>query len=219
MGHVLGIGTLWNWHGLAPNTKNQNGQCPYIYNSKASQEWRAISQCNSAAPVEDSTGRQGSDCGHWDDACFKEERMTYNGGNKISRVTVGSLEDIGYDVNYNAADSYTYADLGNGAGCKCGNRRLRGNSENASFLVAMEAEPVEAKRPRRRLSDAGHARAWSFGESILVQRRAEAQMQGLAYGYGAGERGSADNYEDVGSKVVMVLYEENGEEYGVKVTM
>lgn len=40
------------------------------------------------------------------------------GKKKISRITLGSLEDVGYKVNYTNADTYTIADIGVCAGCK-----------------------------------------------------------------------------------------------------
>lgn len=47
---------------------------------------------------------------HWDEFVFTTELMTPTsdpGFNQISRVTVGALEDMGYEVNYAAADPYT----------------------------------------------------------------------------------------------------------------
>lgn len=47
--------------------------------------------------------------------------MTYTlGRKKISRITLGALEDLGYVVNYTAADPYGKNDIGTCAGC---NRR------------------------------------------------------------------------------------------------
>ena len=49
------------------------------------------------------------------------------GEKKISRVTLGALEDLGYVVNYTAADPYGPSDIGTCAGCN-GNRNLKGSS-------------------------------------------------------------------------------------------
>jgi hypothetical protein len=51
------------------------------------------------------------------------------GPKKISRVTLASLEDLGYVVNYTAADPYGPSDIGTCAGCN-GNRNLKGNGSN-----------------------------------------------------------------------------------------
>jgi recombinational DNA repair protein (RecF pathway) len=39
------------------------------------------------------------------------------GKKKISRITLGALEDLGYAVNYTAADPYSASDIGKCAGC------------------------------------------------------------------------------------------------------
>ena len=52
---------------------------------------------------------------HWDEATFTNELMTpelmtpiiNQGENPLSRITVGALEDMGYQVNYAAADRYS----------------------------------------------------------------------------------------------------------------
>jgi hypothetical protein len=41
----------------------------------------------------------------------------------LSRITLASLEDMNFTVNYNAADSYTTADMN--PECVCEDRRLR----------------------------------------------------------------------------------------------
>jgi len=48
--------------------------------------------------------------GHWDEATFGDELMsptTFGRPEYISRVTVGALQDMGYTVNYAAAEPYT----------------------------------------------------------------------------------------------------------------
>jgi hypothetical protein len=50
--------------------------------------------------------------------CLKEEILTLSvGKKKISRITLGALEDLGYVVNYTAADPYGASDIGECAGC------------------------------------------------------------------------------------------------------
>jgi hypothetical protein len=50
--------------------------------------------------------------------CLKEEILTLSvGKKKISRITLGALEDLGYVVNYTAADPYGASDIGKCAGC------------------------------------------------------------------------------------------------------
>jgi len=50
---------------------------------------------------------------------------------EISRVTIGALDDMGYIVDYAAADDYTRSDLA--PECQCGGRELfTGDSQNLS---------------------------------------------------------------------------------------
>jgi hypothetical protein len=62
-------------------------------------------------PVENDTARfsQGSLDGHWRESVFDEELMSTEldiPANPVSVVTIGQFEDIGYDVDYDAADPY-----------------------------------------------------------------------------------------------------------------
>jgi hypothetical protein len=47
----------------------------------------------------------------------------------LSRITLASLEDMNFTVNYNAADSYTAEDLN--PECVCEDRRLRRRSHDS----------------------------------------------------------------------------------------
>jgi hypothetical protein len=61
-------------------------------------------------------------------ACLKNEILTYTlGEKKVSRITLGSLEDLGYVVNYTAADPYGIEDIGT-CGCNINTRALRQTS-------------------------------------------------------------------------------------------
>ena len=61
-----------------------------------------------AVPVAN-TGGAGTRDGHWREAVLGNELMTGFlgvGNNPLSRLTVGALEDMGYQVNYAAADAF-----------------------------------------------------------------------------------------------------------------
>jgi hypothetical protein len=59
--------------------------------------------------------------------CLKNEILTYTlGEKKVSRITLGSLEDLGYVVNY-TADPYGIEDIGT-CGCNINTRALRQTS-------------------------------------------------------------------------------------------
>ena len=104
MGHILGIGTLWNYNSLL------NGAKDYI-GTHALAEYRAmIGNPNAASIPVEHDGGPGTAGAHWDEEIFDSELMTgyveNSGSMPISRMTIGSLEDLGYVVDYGAADSY-----------------------------------------------------------------------------------------------------------------
>ncbi len=107
MGHVLGIGTIWDSLGLVQDV----GTEIHFTGARAVAEYNAIfGTSGNFVPVE-TDGGAGTAGGHWDEETFDNELMTgyLNGGtqNPISRVTVGALADMGYTVNMAAADSFT----------------------------------------------------------------------------------------------------------------
>lgn len=58
--------------------------------------------------------------------CLKNEVLTHSlGRKKVSRITLGSLEDLGYKVNYATADPYGPGDIGVCAGCSDNRRDLK----------------------------------------------------------------------------------------------
>ena len=64
-------------------------------------------------PVEN-TGGVGTADSHWRETLFRNELMSgfiAGASNPISRVTVGSLQDLGYLVNLDAAEPYTLPNL------------------------------------------------------------------------------------------------------------
>jgi Ca2+-binding RTX toxin-like protein len=105
MGHVLGIGTLWDSLHL------KNGAGDYI-GAHGLAEYRALTGNPSATSVPiEHDGGSGTAGAHWDEDTFNTELMTGfaeppGTPMPISRMTIGSLQDIGYTVNYAAADSY-----------------------------------------------------------------------------------------------------------------
>ena len=109
MGHVLGIGTLWGVKNLLDVTDAAN---PLYVGTNGLREYRTLAGSASATgvPVEN-TGGSGTAGSHWRDSVFRTELMTGYAepagvAMPISRITVGSLQDLGYTVNYAAADPY-----------------------------------------------------------------------------------------------------------------
>jgi len=117
IGHILGIGTLWEGFDCTPGTTlcrnfltGTSGDDPTFVGPRAVQEWRALGGTGNV-PVEN-TGGSGTKLSHWRETSFDSEIMTgfieRNGiPNPLSRVTIGSMADLGYIVTYAAANAYT----------------------------------------------------------------------------------------------------------------
>jgi hypothetical protein len=107
MGHVLGLGVLWNQYALVSSSD------PYVYIGKnAVAEYDLLAPgTQTTVPLEQGT-IQGTSKVHWSEAVFNSELMTGYSENSppmpISIVTVGALADLGYQVNYAAADPFFF---------------------------------------------------------------------------------------------------------------
>ena len=108
MGHVLGIGTLWSELRLTASSGTDD---PLFIGPAAMREYgRLLGTTNPIAVPVANTGGPGTREGHWREATFDTELMTGfddPGRNAMSRMTIASLQDLGYQVNLNAADSYS----------------------------------------------------------------------------------------------------------------
>jgi subtilisin-like proprotein convertase family protein len=107
MAHVLGIGTIWSRLGLLDGAGSIN---PTFIGSQAMQEYGDLTGTgiSTAVPVAN-TGGPGTRDGHWRELVFGNELMSgFIKGpmNPISRVSIAAFEDMGYQVNYNAAEDY-----------------------------------------------------------------------------------------------------------------
>ncbi|HKO51250.1 MAG TPA: leishmanolysin-related zinc metalloendopeptidase [Polyangiaceae bacterium] len=112
MGHVLGIGTIWTHKRLLKGIGSSN---PTFVGELAMKEYAALRGLESptAVPVE-STGGAGTRDAHWRETVFRNELMSgfiAAKGNPISRVTVASLQDLGYLVNMQAAEAFALPNL------------------------------------------------------------------------------------------------------------
>jgi len=115
MGHVLGIGTIWDNRGLLVN--------PSAVTPSADTHFRgphAIAAFDNAGgvnytggqkvPVENEAG-PGSQDSHWREAVFNAELMSpfVDSGvqNPLSRITIQSLADLGYGVDVTQGEPYS----------------------------------------------------------------------------------------------------------------
>ena len=99
MGHVLGIGTLWNTADFGfDRTLMLGGETtPYFAGHKANVFWNAEGGTGEL-PIESLYG-PGTAFGHWQESTLNNELMTgflNLGENPLSRITAGSMKDLGY---------------------------------------------------------------------------------------------------------------------------
>ncbi len=99
IGHVLGIGTIWQNLGLLAGAGSSN---PTFIGALATAAYNASFGTHAnVVPVENSGGA-GTRDGHWRESIFGNELMTgYVGPGlslPLSRVTIASLADLGYQV-------------------------------------------------------------------------------------------------------------------------
>ena len=183
--HSLGFGILWGSKGLLNATKSTQG-CNYT-GSKASAEFAAVSGCRDLP----------NSCGHWDENCFGRELMTgaLDLTNVVSRITIASMEDLGYDVDYSYADAFGLLDINATCTFACPRRNLveinPNNNTDANTMVdntvthpidnntnRTEAQQqLRRHRRRRKLSDAGRANAIQHGREVLEQESSQSSKQ------------------------------------------
>ena len=95
MGHVLGVGTLWN---IGERTLRLDEETnPYFAGRTANFFWN-VEGGTFKLPVED-MGGPGTRLSHWRESVLRNELMTgflNLGENPLSRITAGSMRDLGY---------------------------------------------------------------------------------------------------------------------------
>lgn len=116
IGHVLGIGTLWRANAeelMRPGIAhcNDSGLDPTV--PRTNKGVRAVTEFGALGGVGEPPVSPG--CSHWDQATFGNESLVPSrvirpdGDNltPVSKVTLGSLHDLGYVVAYEMADAYS----------------------------------------------------------------------------------------------------------------
>jgi hypothetical protein len=158
-------------------------------------EYQAISGCSGRPPLE-------LDALSWSEDCFGTELFTgisfVDNQTKfpLSRMSIASLQDLGYTVDISQADAYGRADLN--PNCTCGS----GRSLQATTVA-------KAATPRRRLSPEGHHAAVLSGKKLLAEARTKRDLVGRS------ESDAAVKY--AGDQTVTVFYMENGHIFDVVV--
>ncbi len=105
--HVLGFGTVWTTLGLLRNIGPND---PVFTGKNAMREYGRLLGTYQPTPVPvANTGGRGTYGSHWREDTFDDELMTgyiNYPTDPISRLTIASLEDLGYQVDYSLAQQY-----------------------------------------------------------------------------------------------------------------
>ena len=158
LGHVLGFGTMF-----AQNDLHSGNLTSDLYlGANAGAEWRKLCP-NGRIPIE-TEGGAGTAGGHWDEECLQGELMTgyVSGSAVVSRLTIAAFKDLGYAVDMDAADKYTFQDLGD-CGAYCPTKHRRGLRPKDRFdlrkvkvsvaghrdVLAAAAKGLKARRKNR----------------------------------------------------------------------
>lgn len=109
MGHVLGIGTLWDYNDGLINRRDSS----YSADSYAGEVYGELlgSFEATAVPIEPQIN------GHWDEAAFDQELLTpfaegIGSEMPLSNLTLASLRDLGWNVNFGAAEPFMLMETG-----------------------------------------------------------------------------------------------------------
>jgi hypothetical protein len=109
MAHIIGFGTLWNY-GRAL-LSGSGGVDPFFTGAAARQQFSLIggaTYTGNPVPVEN-TGGAGTRDAHWRRTMFGTELMQgfASANMPLSKVTIGSLADLGYQVSLAEADNFS----------------------------------------------------------------------------------------------------------------
>lgn len=110
MGHVVGIGTLWDFDDRELIV-GKDGEDPRFVGSRGVAEYQNLGGSDDDIPVED-TGGKGTEDAHWRNSVFDNEVMTGfisepGVDMPLSLMSIESVADLSYSVNGSAADPYS----------------------------------------------------------------------------------------------------------------
>ena len=108
VGHVIGLNS-YVWRRLGRINEN------FEYTGEAAVNvWQNVWSCVGNPPVQTRiVNGVKKIVGHWQEECLVNELMTpfiNSNANPLSKLTIGNIEDTGYEVNYGAADEYDGSD-------------------------------------------------------------------------------------------------------------
>lgn len=156
MGHVLGIGTLWPDQGLLTGACPEDPDAticstdPQYLGALGRGRYHDMGGLATNIPVE-GTGGPGTWNSHWRESIFQNELMTGyigSGANPLTAMTIASLQDLGYAVDYATAEplGFTLAGLRRLAPPA---RKLTEVRLSSPIIVSDDSGRVIEMRPRR----------------------------------------------------------------------
>src|SRR5262249_30176302 len=107
IGHVLGFGTIWE-DKIPDMLQQAGGETVAFLGRTAVAEYQKLPHRKGPVPIE-RNGGSGTQGRHWDDDKLPREMMSgmvEQSGKLISRVTVASLQDLGWVVDLDNAENY-----------------------------------------------------------------------------------------------------------------
>jgi hypothetical protein len=110
IGHVLGLGTIWETKRLLSGARTSN---PVFTGAQATAAYNTLFGTHASGVPVEAEGGNGTALGHWRESVFQNELMVgtiHSGGMALSIVTVASMADLGYQVDVTAAEPYTRPD-------------------------------------------------------------------------------------------------------------
>lgn len=106
--HVVGVGTVWRRKGVLAGAGTND---PFFTGGRTRTAFHDLGGAGNQVPVEN-TGGGGTRDSHWRERTFGTELCTgwvspAGTPSPLSRLTIASLEDLGYEVDYSAAEPYS----------------------------------------------------------------------------------------------------------------
>jgi hypothetical protein len=197
---TTGIGTLWD-AGL------KLIKCPYR-GARANAEYAVLTGCSQVPTENDGRfSQRGIYCGHWDEECMGSELMTGyldDRKNPLSRITIASLEDMGYRVDYSKADPFTRDDIN--PSCLCRRRTLMEMMHGETHALGPRASGAQN---RRRISEDAYNIALNYGRQQLAER--------ASLDASSTTTSALRDDANLESRVISVMVEDNGSIFGVVV--
>ncbi len=145
MGHVLGFGSLWepsqsnNINLLDESCRTNTNATPGFKGAGAVTQFNVLGKTGNP-PVENNGGA-GTRCSHWDEDFFDNELMTgFLGGatsatvNPFSALTIASMQDMGYDVDFSEAELYSIP----ACSPNCDAETLRAQAANEPWEIILQ---------------------------------------------------------------------------------